>query len=78
MGLGFALALLTAANTPLRQLTRGIVFVPVVIGLGVSSLLWYWLFDHQVGLVNQFLVDLGLLDRADRLVRRRPTGRSGR
>jgi multiple sugar transport system permease protein len=61
MGLGFALALLTAPNRPLRQITRGIVFLPVVIGIGSSSLLWYWLFDQQVGLFNRFLVDIGLL-----------------
>mgnify|MGYP000850196246 CR=1 FL=1 len=61
MGLGFALALLTAPNRPLTQLTRGIVFLPVVIGLGSSSLLWFWLFDQQVGLLNKILVDVYLL-----------------
>lgn len=61
MGLGFALALLTAPNRPIRQITRGIIFLPVVIGLGSSSLLWFWLFDQQVGLFNAFLVDIGIL-----------------
>ncbi|WP_423065934.1 carbohydrate ABC transporter permease [Devosia sp. CN2-171] len=61
MGLGFALALLTAPNRPLRQITRGIIFLPVVIGIGSSSLLWFWLFDQQVGLFNKFLVDVGIL-----------------
>ncbi len=61
IGLGFALALLTAPNRPLQQITRGIVFLPVVIGIGSSSLLWFWLFDQQVGLFNKFLVDIGLL-----------------
>src|ERR1041384_2786971 len=42
---GYLLALLTAQNTPLRRFTRTVVFVPVVIGLGVSSLLWYSLFS---------------------------------
>ena len=37
---GYVLALLVAPNTPLRRTTRAIVFIPVVIGLGVSSLLW--------------------------------------
>ena len=37
--------------------------MPVVIGLSVSSLLWYWLFDYDFGLVNRGLVDLGLIDR---------------
>ncbi len=61
MGLGFALALLTAPNRPLRQVTRGIIFLPVVIGIGSSSLLWFWLFDQQVGLFNRILVDIGIL-----------------
>ncbi len=61
MGLGFALALLTVDNTPLKRLTRIIVFLPVVIGLSSSSLLWFWLLDEQVGLLNKLLVDLHLI-----------------
>ena len=61
MGLGYALALLTADNTPLKRLTRTIVFLPVVIGLSSSSLLWFWLFDEQVGLLNKLLVDLHVI-----------------
>ena len=61
MGLGFLLALLTAENSRLKKLTRGVLFLPVVIGLATSSLLWFWLFDQQVGLVNQLLVDLHIL-----------------
>ena len=60
---GYLIALLVAKNTPLRQFTRAVVFVPVVIGLGVSSLLWYWLFSYDFGLVNRLLVDLGLVDK---------------
>jgi multiple sugar transport system permease protein len=60
---GYAIALLTASNTPLRRLTRAVVFVPVVIGLGSSSLLWYWLFSPRFGLVNKLLEDLGLISQ---------------
>ena len=60
---GYLLALLTAQNTPLRRFTRTIVFIPVVIGLGVSSLLWYWLFSTNFGLVNRILLDLGIISR---------------
>jgi multiple sugar transport system permease protein len=60
---GYLLALLVAPNTPLRRTTRAIIFVPVVIGLGVSSLLWVWLFDPTFGLINQALLDLGLIDK---------------
>jgi multiple sugar transport system permease protein len=61
MILGFALALLTADNTRLKRLTRTIIFLPVVIGLSSSSLLWFWLFDEQVGLLNKLLVDLRII-----------------
>jgi multiple sugar transport system permease protein len=58
---GYLLALLTTANSPLRRTTRTIIFVPVVIGLGASSLLWYWLFSPAHGFVNKILLDLGLI-----------------
>lgn len=60
MILGFLLALLTTVNRPLVQITRGVIFLPVVIGLASSSLLWYWLFNQQVGLFNKLLVDVGV------------------
>jgi multiple sugar transport system permease protein len=59
---GYLLALLTSQNSPMRRLTRTVVFIPVVIGLGVSSLLWYWLFSPGFGLVNKFLQDLHIID----------------
>lgn len=59
---GYLIALLTAENTPLKRFTRAVVFVPVVIGLGSSSLLWYWLFSPRFGLINKLLQDLGLID----------------
>jgi multiple sugar transport system permease protein len=63
MVLGYLIALLVADNAPLRKFTRGIVFVPVVIGLSVSSLLWYWLFSYHYGLVNGLLLDTGIVDK---------------
>lgn len=63
MGGGFLLALLTWKNTKLKQFTRGVIFMPWVIGLATSSLLWYWLFDQRVGTINQILVDLNLIEK---------------
>jgi multiple sugar transport system permease protein len=63
MILGYMFALLTASNTPLRTFTRAVIFVPVVIGLGVSSLLWYWLFNYDFGLVNRAFLDLGIIGK---------------
>jgi multiple sugar transport system permease protein len=61
---GYLVALLTSTNTRLRRFTRTVVFIPVVIGLGVSSLLWSWLFNPIFGLINRFLMDLGLMDKS--------------
>jgi multiple sugar transport system permease protein len=60
---GYLLALLVASNSPLRRATRALIFIPVVIGLGVSSLLWVWLFDPIFGLINKALMDLGLIQQ---------------
>jgi multiple sugar transport system permease protein len=60
---GYLIALLVTRNTPLRKLTRAVVFTPVVIGLGFSSLLWYWLFNFEFGPMNRLLVDLGAVDK---------------
>jgi multiple sugar transport system permease protein len=60
---GYLLALLTSETSRLRRITRTTVFIPVVIGLGVSSLLWYWLFSADFGLVNKALADLGLISK---------------
>jgi multiple sugar transport system permease protein len=60
---GYLLALLTEENTPLKRFARGVIFMPVVIGLGASSLLWYWLFSADYGLINATLLRLGLIER---------------
>ena len=61
--LAFMLALLV--NTALRGIGvfRTIYFIPVVIGLGTSSLLWVWLLNDRVGIINGLLLDLGLIER---------------
>jgi multiple sugar transport system permease protein len=58
---GYLLALLTVGNTGLKRATRTMIFIPVVIGLGVSSLLWYWLFSPSFGFVDKILMDLGVI-----------------
>jgi multiple sugar transport system permease protein len=61
--LAFVLALLV--NLPLRGIGifRTAYFLPVVIGLGTSSLLWVWLLHDRVGIFNQILVDVGLIEK---------------
>ena len=60
---GYLLALLLSSNSPIRRFTRTVVFIPVVIGLGVSSLLWYWLFSTNFGYINNALMDAGVIDK---------------
>lgn len=62
--LGYLAALLTAGRTRIQNFTRGVIFLPVVIGLGSSSILWFWLFDQQVGLFNKAMVDLGIIENS--------------
>ena len=59
--LAFLLALLV--NLPLRWvgLFRTAYFIPVVIGLSASSLLWVWLVNDRVGAINAILRQLNLL-----------------
>ncbi|NPV67688.1 MAG: sugar ABC transporter permease [Anaerolineae bacterium] len=59
--LAFVLALLV--NLPLRGvgLFRTAYFIPVVIGLGASSLLWVWLLNDRVGPFNTILRQVNLL-----------------
>jgi multiple sugar transport system permease protein len=61
--LAFVLALLV--NLPLRMVGvfRTIYFLPAVIGLGTSSLLWVWLFNDRVGVINAIMRGLGLIER---------------
>jgi multiple sugar transport system permease protein len=64
---GYLVALLVVDNTRLKRVTRAIVFVPVVIGLGVSSLLWYWLYNPGFGYINKALMDVGAISRPDQI-----------
>lgn len=61
--LAFILALLV--NIPLRfvGIFRTVYFLPAVIGLGTSSLLWVWLLNDRVGPINAILTQLGLMNR---------------
>jgi multiple sugar transport system permease protein len=61
--LAFILALLV--NLPLRFVGffRTAYFLPVVIGLGTSSLLWVWLLNDRVGVFDGLFVSLGLIQQ---------------
>lgn len=62
--LGFILASLVRHNIPYIGIFRTVFFLPVVIGLGVSSLLWVWMLDDRIGIFNKILLDFHLVPKA--------------
>jgi multiple sugar transport system permease protein len=59
-GVGGLLAWLAMSKRPGVAIYRTIYFLPVIIGLGVSSLLWYAMFSNVVGPFDPILQGLGI------------------
>jgi multiple sugar transport system permease protein len=55
-----ALALLLNTKIPGRNVYRAIYFAPWVLSVSVVGLLWWWIFQSQGGLLNYYLVDMGI------------------
>ena len=60
--LAFGLALLVHRAVGFVGVFRTAFFLPVVIGMTTASLLWWWMFNDQVGIFSSLLMDLGLVD----------------
>jgi multiple sugar transport system permease protein len=54
------LAVLLNTKTPGRNIFRAIYFAPWTLSVAVASLLWWWIFQSQGGLVNYYLAAIGL------------------
>lgn len=54
-GLALALALLVNAGLPGQRAFRTIYFSPVVMSMVVVAVIWAFLFNRDIGLINQFL-----------------------
>lgn len=61
--LGLASALALAQPVWGRSVFRGIVVVPWVIPIAIAGLNWIWLLNPDYGVLNAWMVDLGLLAR---------------
>jgi multiple sugar transport system permease protein len=61
VALGVATALLLNESFKGRNLVRGLVLFPYMIPTVVAVILWKWLLNNQFGLINYFLVELGLV-----------------
>src|SRR5215207_5944243 len=57
-----AVALLMNAKFPGRNLFRAVYFAPYVLGVAVIGVLWRYILDNNVGLLNYYLGVLGLPD----------------
>jgi len=57
---GFAVALLLNRNLPTSGLVRALVLLPWVLPGVVAAILWRFMYDPQLGLINSFLIRLGL------------------
>jgi multiple sugar transport system permease protein len=58
--LGFGAALLLNQNLPGQGLMRSLILLPWVLPGVVAAILWRFMYDPQLGLINSFLVSLGL------------------
>ena len=60
--LGFLVALLLNQNLPGQGLMRSLVLLPWVLPGVVAAVLWRFMYDPQLGLINSVLLTFGLVD----------------
>lgn len=61
--LGLGLALLVNKKLPFVTFFRAVYFVPVVISMTASSLVWLWGYNDLYGIVNYYLMEIGIIDQ---------------
>jgi multiple sugar transport system permease protein len=61
---GFAVALLLNQELPTSALMRSLVLLPWVLPGVVAAILWRFMYDPQLGLINSFLMRVGLADQS--------------
>ena len=60
VGIALVLAVLLNRNYPGRGIFRTIFFAPYTLSVTVASVLWWWIFQGQGGLINNVLKGIGL------------------
>jgi multiple sugar transport system permease protein len=58
--IGLAAALFVNQGWPLTTLARSVFFAPHVVSATVIGLIWVWILDTRLGIVNQYLSAIGL------------------
>lgn len=61
--LGLITALLLNRNFALRGIARSLILIPWVTPSVITALMWRWMYDGNYGLINQLLVQAGLISR---------------
>ncbi len=59
---GVAMALVLHQNMWFRSLARSLILFPYFISTVVAVLVWKWLFNDLYGIMNHFLISLGIID----------------
>ncbi len=58
--LAIGLATLLNGRLPLRGLLRACIFLPTLVPLIASAMVWMWLFNGEYGLINRLLAAVGI------------------
>lgn len=61
---GFLAALLLNQNLPMQGALRAIVLLPFILPGVVAAILWRFMYDPQLGLVNSLLLQVGLIENS--------------
>ncbi|WP_119258469.1 carbohydrate ABC transporter permease [Shinella zoogloeoides] len=61
---GFLAALLLNQNLPMQGVLRAIVLLPFILPGVVAAILWRFMYDPQLGLVNSLLLQAGLIENS--------------
>lgn len=60
--LGVGMALVLHQNIWFRSIARSLILFPYFVSTVVAVLIWKWLFNDLYGIMNHFLVSIGLID----------------
>ncbi len=62
MGLGLLIALLLNTQIRARGFFRTLFYLPVVTPLVIAAIIWKWLYNGEYGLLNYYLIQIGIID----------------
>ncbi|QDY70174.1 carbohydrate ABC transporter permease [Qingshengfaniella alkalisoli] len=62
--LGLVTALLLNQNFPWRPVARALIIIPWALPSVVIALMWVWIYDSNYGVMNDFMLRLGLIEQA--------------